>query len=225
MSESNDASATIERTEPSETEPGLQRTPQLGRPMEPALLDAVRTTLSASRDAVRRAAERVSDRGDSFPELPLTATDEAGRAITYRPYEDEDFEPLVGMYDDFDPADRAQGTPPLGEQRVRSWLADVLDGVHAVAVDDERVVGHVMLVPDGTGRHELAIFVHQSHQGAGIGTTLLRAGLGHARDAGLGYVWLSVGASERGLQKWYSRVGGFSTVNPMGMAHRMSRRL
>ncbi|MEF8831830.1 MAG: GNAT family N-acetyltransferase [Halobacteriales archaeon] len=223
MSEPNDASTIAERGD--QPDPDLRRTPQLGRPMEPTLLDAVRTTLSTSGEAVRRAAERVRDRGDSLPELPLTATDEAGRRITYRPYEDGDVEPLVRMYDDFDPADRAQGTPPLGEQRVRSWLDEVLDGVHAVAVHDERVVGHVMLVPDGTGRHELAIFVHQSHQGAGIGTTLLRAGLGHARDAGIGYVWLSVGASERRLQKWYSRTGGFSTVNPMGMAHRMSRRL
>lgn len=64
------------------------------------------------------------------------------------------------MYDDFDPTQRAQGTPPLGADVIRDWLADITAGVNVVALLEDRVVGHVMVVPDGTDRHELAIFVH-----------------------------------------------------------------
>jgi ribosomal protein S18 acetylase RimI-like enzyme len=183
--------------------------------------------------ALRAAAENLGE-PETFPELPNTETDAEGRTITYRPYERADFEPLVAMYDGFDPADRAQGTPPAGEAAVRSWLEDVLDGVNVVAVHeggtprsghtDGRLVGHAMFVPDGTDRHEFAIFVDQPYQGAGVGTALARSGLGHAREQGIDYVWLSVSADEYGLQSWYNDLG-FSTVNPMGMAHRMSRRL
>nr|WP_231736962.1 GNAT family N-acetyltransferase [Halobacterium sp. CBA1126] len=131
---------------------------------------------------------------------------------------------MVAMYDDFDPAQRAQGTPPLGEDAIRDWLDDVLDGPNVVALVDGDVVGHVMFVPDGTGRHELAIFVHQDYQRAGVGTHLLAAGLEHARQEGVEYVWLSVESWKRGAQRLYQRAG-FSTVNPMGAAHRMSRYL
>lgn len=157
-------------------------------------------------------------------EPPITFTDDAGRRIRVRAYEAEDFEALVGMYADFDPAQRAQGTPPVGEDAVRAWLEDILDGVHVVAVHGDRVVGHVAFVPDGTDRHELAIFVHQDYQRAGIGTALMAAGLGEAKRRGVTYVWLSVESWKRGAQTLYRRAG-FSVVNPMGMAHRMSRYL
>lgn len=155
---------------------------------------------------------------------PLAFTDERGREVHVRPYTANDFEGLVEMYDDFDPSQRAQGTPPIGTDAVRSWLEDILDGVNVVAIHGDRVVGHVSFVPDGTGRHELAIFVHQEFQHAGIGTKLMAAGLGHARREGVGYVWLSVEAWKRDVQRFYSRAG-FSVVNPMGAAHRMSRYL
>jgi ribosomal protein S18 acetylase RimI-like enzyme len=157
-------------------------------------------------------------------EPPVTFTDGAGRTVRVRAYRDADFESLVAMYDDFDPEQRAQGTPPLGESAIREWLDEVLAAVNAVALVDDEVVGHVMFVPDDTDRHELAIFVHQDYQGAGIGTKLLAVGLDHASNEGVGYVWVSVEAWKRDAQRLYQRAG-FSTVNPMGSAHRMSRYL
>ncbi len=155
---------------------------------------------------------------------PVTFVDGAGREIVVRPYRPGDFDGLVEMYATFDPAQRAQGTPPLDAEAVREWLTGLLEGVNVVALDDGRPVGHVSFVPDGTDRHELAIFVHQDFQQAGIGTKLMAAGLGHARQRGVSYVWLSVESWKRGLQRFYSRAG-FSVVNPMGAAHRMSRTL
>ncbi|MFW5959225.1 MAG: N-acetyltransferase family protein [Natronomonas sp.] len=107
---------------------------------------------------------------------PRTITEDDGRIVHLRPYQEHDFEDLVSMYDDFDPAHLAQGTPPLGEDVIRAWLRDVPGGVNVVAVCDDELVGHVMFVPDGTRRHELAIFVDQDYQPRGIGTELIAAG-------------------------------------------------
>ncbi len=176
------------------------------------------------RRILRRIGSRLSPDRISPREPPVTFTDGDGRTVIVRPYQEADFDQLAEMYDDFDPAQRAQGTPPLGAEAVRDWLADVLQGVNVVALVGDRVVGHVMFVPDGTDRHELAIFVHQDYQEAGIGTTLLAVGMGHANSCGVTYVWLSVEAWKRDAQRLYRRAG-FSVVNPMGTAHRMSRYL
>lgn len=155
---------------------------------------------------------------------PATFVDGDDREIHVRPYRGEDFAGLVEMYDDFDPELRAQGTPPIGVEAIEDWLRDILDGVNVVALHDGQPVGHVSFVPDDTGRHELAIFVHQEFQRAGVGSRLMANGLGYAREQGVTYVWLSVESWKRGIQRFYSRAG-FSTVNPMGAAHRMSRTL
>lgn len=174
--------------------------------------------------AVRELVDRVRP-SRIHPETPTTTfVDGAGREIRIRPYREPDFEGLVTMYDDFDPSQRAQGTPPIRTEDIRDWLDDILDGVNVVALHDGEPVGHISFVTDGTGRHELAIFVHQEYQYAGIGTELMASGLGYAKQQGVEYVWLSVESWKRDIQRFYSRAG-FSVINPMGAAHRMSRTL
>ncbi len=128
-----------------------------------------------------------------FLEPPVEFTDKEGRAIEIRVYEERYGESLTAMYAEFDPADRAQGIPPSGESRVESWLDVILgEGYDVVALDDDRVVGHATLVPDGDEGMELAIFVFQTHQGSGIGSRLIRALLGYGASQGVEYVWLTV---------------------------------
>jgi len=104
------------------------------------------------------------------PEVPpVTITDRDGRELFVRSYRKSDFDALAKMYDAFDTEHRAQGTPPVAPTAVRRWLRDILDGVNVLAVHDDRIVGHVSFVPDGTGRHELAVFVHQEYHGGGSG--------------------------------------------------------
>ncbi|MFW5934709.1 MAG: N-acetyltransferase family protein [Halolamina sp.] len=155
---------------------------------------------------------------------PSTLVDAQEREIEIRPYSGDDFEGLVEMYDTFDPEQRAQGTPPIETDEIQAWIEGLLHGVNVVALHDGEPVGHVSFVPDGTDRHELAIFVHQAYQRAGIGSALMANGLGYAREQGIGYVWLTVESWKRDIQRFYGRAG-FSTVNPMGAAHRMSRTL
>ena len=160
-----------------------------------------------------------------YPSPPIGLEDDEGREITIREF-DGDRDALVEMYDDFDPADRAQGIPPVGEDRIRDWLDHLLceDCYNVVAVHDDEVVGHATLVGDDEGDYELAIFVHQDFQGAGIGTDLLGALLGLGEGAGIERVWLTVERWNRPAINLYKKVG-FETTDAQSFEHEMSIRL
>jgi len=166
-----------------------------------------------------------------FPAPPVSFADREGRDVEVRPFQEADDEAavvdaLVAMYDDFDPADRAQGVPPVGERRIREWLETLLeqDGFDVVAWHGDEVAGHATLVPDDDDTYELAIFVHQSYQGAGIGTHLIEALLGHAQANGAELVWLSVERWNRPAVALYEKVG-FETASAESFEMEMAVRL
>lgn len=145
-----------------------------------------------------------------FDAPPIEFEDREDRIIEIHVYDEEQFDALCEMYNTFDPADRAQGIPPAREERVQSWLDVILgEGQDVVAVDsdDDRVVGHATLVPDGNDGTELAIFVHQEYQGAGIGSRLIRALLGHGETQGVTKVWLTVERWNHPAVNLYEAVG------------------
>ena len=161
-----------------------------------------------------------------FPVPPSEFTDREGREIVVRPYETDDYESLVAMYVDFDPADRAQGIPPSGETQVRKWLETLLesDTFNVVAVYDGEVAGHATLVPDGEEAYELAIFVHQTYQRAGIGKQLIRGLLGHGANQGVEKVWLTVERWNHAAVGLYNDVG-FETADSQRFEQEMAIRL
>ena len=145
-----------------------------------------------------------------FPRPPRTVTDREGREVELLAADGADHDGVFEMYVSFDPADRAQGIPPTSESAVRDWVGRVLDedcwNVVALARASEAAVGHVTLVPDGDA-HELAIFVLQSHQGAGIGTELLRTALGYGASHGVDRVWLTVERWNSAAVALYKKTG------------------
>ena len=178
-----------------------------------------------------------------FPEPPVSFEDGEGRRIEVRGYPpgEEVLEPLVEMYDEYDPADRAQGIPPSGEHHIRRWLETIsADGYNAVAWHDDRAVGHATLVPDEGGKandqqesatreeekpdYELAIFVLQAYQRAGIGTHLLEGLLGYGASQDVETVWLTVERWNRPAVALYERVG-FEVVDSRSFELVMSLRL
>jgi len=166
---------------------------------------------------------------DGFPEPPREALDSEDRLIEYRRADSDDADALTAMYLDFDPEDRAQGIPPSGEDSIREWLELVTgeDTYNVVASHDDSVVGHVMLVSDGDGAYELAIFVLQSYQGAHIGTELVRTILGLAESVGIERVWLSVERWNSPAMTLYENIGFETTGNAnfeMEMALRLDPR-
>ncbi|MFP4590910.1 MAG: N-acetyltransferase family protein [Halobacteriales archaeon] len=147
-----------------------------------------------------------------FPEPPADVDDGAGRSIRLELATEADVDALVAMYRDFDPAQRAQGVPPGDPDRVEPWVRTVLgDGHHVVARHGDRIVGHAMLVPDADGSYELAIFVHQDYQGAGVGGALIHHLLGAGAAAGVRRVWLTVERWNAPAIRLYRSVG-FETV-------------
>ncbi|MFC7239552.1 GNAT family N-acetyltransferase [Saliphagus sp. GCM10025317] len=163
-----------------------------------------------------------------FPTPPTTYTDPEGRDIEIGPLDldrgggpkqtNGALEALTRMYVQFDPADRAQGIPPTGEERIRQWLEPLLeDGINVVARHEEGVIGHATLVPDvddpetiedlSEVEWELAIFVLQAYQRGGIGTQLLEHLLGEAADRGVEWVWLTVERWNGPAIALYERVG------------------
>ncbi|APE96151.1 GNAT family N-acetyltransferase [Halodesulfurarchaeum formicicum] len=160
-----------------------------------------------------------------FPTPPQTWTDEDGRPIEIEVCQG-DRAALLEMYADFDPAERAQGIPPVGESAIRDWLDHLLceNCYNVIAEHEDRIVGHATLVGDGNGAYELAIFVHQDYQGAGIGTTLLEALLGHAAADGVEYVWLTVERWNKPAIRLYRKVG-FEGTGAEDFEREMSIRL
>jgi len=146
---------------------------------------------------------------DDFPTPPRSIVDGKGRDVDLREGDAADMESVVEMYTRFDPADRAQGIPPSKEPAIRDWLETITSGgsLTVVAEHEGDIVGHGMLVPDEDGGYELALFVLQDFQGAGIGTALLRTllGLGEARD--VERVWLSVERWNEAAITVYEKVG------------------
>lgn len=146
---------------------------------------------------------------DSFPAPPRSIEDDEGRSIELREGTEADFEAIVTMYVAFDPADRAQGIPPSQEDGIRDWLETIQSAgsLTVVAERDDQVVGHGMLVPDGEGAFELALFVLQDYQGVGIGTALLRTLLGLGDERDVERVWLSVERWNEAAIHVYKKVG------------------
>jgi len=148
---------------------------------------------------------------EAFPRPPRAFEDKEGREIEIRALGDDPDEraALVAMYDDYDPADRAQGIPPVGEGAVRDWLETLFDGesYNVVAWHGDEAVGHATLVAGGDRGYELAIFVYQPFQGAGIGTRLLKTLLGHGVANGVDTVWLTVERWNRSAIALYEKVG------------------
>jgi len=162
---------------------------------------------------------------------PLEFTDREGRHVEVLPYGDRlddtaEYEAAVDMYVHFDSSDRAQGIPPSTEERIRSWLDTILgdEMVNVLAWHEDRVVGHATLVPDQRGAHELAIFVQNEYQEAGIGTRLMRTLLWHGAEVGVGRVWLTVERWNTAAINLYEKIG-FVASDPEGFELEMSARL
>ena len=147
-----------------------------------------------------------------FPRPPREVTDREGRTLRIRRLRDR--ENLVEMYRAFDPEDKAQGIPPSGESSIREWLDRITHegSVNVVTRHDTGTVGHATFV--GGEEYELAIFVLQAYQGAGVGTDLLRTALGAAAASGVEHVWLSVEHWNRAAIDLYTKVGFESVESP-----------
>ncbi len=121
--------------------------------------------------------------------------DKTGLAFEVRPYREGDMGALCAMYDCFSPKGKFQGVPPEDPAACREWARRLVEaGLNTVALRGDRVVGHVVIIPDpAEARGEYLIFVDQDNRNRGVGTRLTGQALKEARGRGLRRLWLSVG--------------------------------
>jgi RimJ/RimL family protein N-acetyltransferase len=118
------------------------------------------------------------------------------------------FHALVGMYEDFEPKRGAQGLPPVGRERLVSWLRPLCDNnLNLIALFEKRVIGHTMLCPMNQGRAEFAIFIHQDFRNQGIGSSFTEVTLEYAKTKGLRHVWLTVEVNNFSAIRVYKKMG------------------
>jgi diamine N-acetyltransferase len=141
-------------------------------------------------------------------QLPAALLDKEGRPFVVRRLRPvEDRPALEAMYRAFEPKRGAQGLPPL-EKGIAAWLDRILaGGSHFGVVVDGELLGHVMLLPIGEGRVELANFLHQEIRNRGIGTWINRVALQQARGEGWSRVWLCVEPFNRPAVRSYEKAG------------------
>ncbi|CAN5629371.1 hypothetical protein BH23GEM9_BH23GEM9_05350 [soil metagenome] len=139
--------------------------------------------------------------------LPAALIDKEGRPFVVRRLRPDDRLALDAMYRSFEPKRGAQGLPPH-EAGIGRWLDHVLAaGDHMGVIVEGELLGHVMILPIGGDRGELANFLHQSIRNRGIGTFINRIALDVARAAGLKRVWLCVEPFNRAAVRSYEKAG------------------
>lgn len=134
--------------------------------------------------------------------------DDRGRSVEIGDWRPDDWDGLLAMYRTLDPAQRAQGLPPIGEERLAVWVDELWRrGPSFIARMRDQVVGHAALVRDDADSYELIVFVHQDHQGVGIGGALVAASLDRARREEVQRVWLSGDTRNHRALALYRRIG------------------
>lgn len=135
-------------------------------------------------------------------------TDREGCPMLVRPSEPADFDPLVEMYEDLDGHSRAMGLPPATTPKLEAWLERLFEnGWNLLALDGDRVAGHVAVIPAESADPEFVIFVHQDYQDRGVGSELVKQLIAHADDRAHDELTLSVSSGNRRAITVYQNVG------------------
>ena len=126
--------------------------------------------------------------------------------IAVRPMERTDEPLLAAMYDTFEPLSEALGLPPGEASRREAWLRTLRGADNLVAFVDGALAGHAALLAVDDDSAEFLCFVHQDFRRRGVATSLARAAMRHAREAGYQRVSVFINthnlSARRGLLKF-----------------------
>jgi RimJ/RimL family protein N-acetyltransferase len=134
--------------------------------------------------------------------------DQEGTAYLIRPYEPDDRDRLVEMYESLGSTSRTMGLPPSSRAAIEDWLDGLVDrGWNLVAREGDRTVGHVGVAPAGADDPQFVIFVHDDRQNRGLGTELVYHTVAYAADREYDALTLSVASGNRRAIHVYRNVG------------------
>ncbi|RQG95253.1 GNAT family N-acetyltransferase [Natrarchaeobius chitinivorans] len=107
--------------------------------------------------------------------------DRTGLPILVQPLQERDLDRLAGMYESIESS--TLRLPPPTRERIERWLGGLHEkGWNLVARDDERIVGHVSVVPADDPTPEVIVFVHEQYHTRGIGTELIKQAIAFADE-------------------------------------------
>src|ERR1022692_4532314 len=86
---------------------------------------------------------------------------------------------LEQMYHSYVPLGGTLGLPPPDPILRRRWLDDLGRGINLVAYVDDKLAGHLVLLPTG-GAVEMVAYVHQDFRLKGVATALVKAAMEEA---------------------------------------------
>lgn len=132
--------------------------------------------------------------------------DRTDAPLLVRPLREADVESLVEMYEAVEST--TLGLPPATRDRTEQWLSNLREeGWNLVALDGDRVVGHVGVAPADATAPALVVFVRDDYHGRGIGTELVKQAVAYAADRDHEALELTVESGNRRAVSVYTNVG------------------
>ena len=132
---------------------------------------------------------------------------QSAHQIAIRPMERDDEPLLAAMYDTFQPLSEALGLPPKEASRRHAWLRTLRTAVNLVAFVDGKLAGHAALLAVDDDSAEMMCFVHQDFRRQGMGTSLTRAVLEHAKEGGYQRISVFINTHNLGARRGLLKFG------------------
>jgi RimJ/RimL family protein N-acetyltransferase len=126
--------------------------------------------------------------------------------ITVRRLTDQDRPLLDEMYSTFTPLGGARGLPPADGVQRRTWLDTLRQGLNFLAFVDDRLAGHLALLPIGDAA-ELTCFVHQDFRRRGLASALAQAAVEQARGSGYNRISVFIDTHNIGARRGLLKFG------------------
>ena len=152
----------------------------------------------------------------NFPEFrDVVIKDRKGDEILIRQYHHEkDREKLIEMYESYDPEYRCLGLPPLSRKAIENWVDYLAEnGFAIVAEHNNKIIGHLVIVPDEKNDVDLTIFIHQDYQNRGIGQEMMKLIIDYCKKAGFNGITLVTERTNARAIHVYKKLG-FEVVAP-----------
>jgi len=134
--------------------------------------------------------------------MPVQTT----QRISVRQIQAEDRPRLEEMYHTYIPLGGTLGLPPPDLIVRRRWLDDLGRGINLVAYVDDKLAGHLVLLPTG-GAVEMVAYVHQDFRLKGVATALVKAAIEEAHTDNFSYIWSLVAKMNFAAQRFLQKVG------------------
>ena len=146
--------------------------------------------------------------------LPFALVDRRRRPILFREATEEDHARILKMYQDFEPKESYQGLPPRDPERLRSWVANMLEGrVNIAGLSFEQdCIAHGAVFRIDDVRAEFILAVCPEYQDSGIGTLLTRLIKRASQELGFRRMWLCVEPINAKAIHIYNKLGFHVTV-------------